>query len=460
MSDPINYMAQFANVPNPSNSFVQGLQIADVTNQRMYAQRKAEVEAEAMRKAEEAAKLKAEEDAARQAQLQGLVGKLFSPQGGTGEDWGNLAGFYPPDKIKQMQEAIAAKTDEERKSLALRGGQVFAALNSGNKDIAIDLMKAQANAYRNSGDEASAKTIENLFQKMVSSGDAGMKTAQMFFGQSLGMFDEGKQMLDTIASQNKDKREEEALPHELNLKDAQAAEAWANALRQKVDTGKVPDGALAALNVKVDMSEKALQNAYRYQGLAEKFDKVVKDSGFVGQTLAEARKFAGTQNIIDQAQTEWKALKASGILDVLPPGAASESDVKIAMGTFPDDNANPKVISQFLRGLAKIKTFEANKNAAAAEWMSNNGGSQGNAKGTYTVAGKQVKPGMTFSDFVKKNIPFDLPLGGSMIDGKYVSSGRPDATTSASPAPSVTQTGGYSRGPSTTTKPKEIVVDF
>jgi len=130
------------------------------------------------------------------------------------------------------------------------------------------------------------------------------------------------------------------------------------------------------------------------------------------------------------------------------------------MDTFPDDNSNPAVISQFLRGLAKVRTFEANRGMAAAEWMSNNRGSQGNATSAFTVDGKEVKPGMTFDYFVKKNIPFDLPLGGSMIDGKYVSGGRPDATTSASP----TQVGGYSQStanPSNKTQPqKKIVVQF
>ena len=88
------------------------------------------------------------------------------------------------------------------------------------------------------------------------------------------------------------------------------------------------------------------------------------------------------------------------MLDSLPPGVASDSDIQVAMEAFPDDTANPELIATFMRGMAKLQGQEAILNERKAEWVQKIG-NLGAPTTDITVTGIEVPSGTTFNEFLR-----------------------------------------------------------
>ena len=142
--------------------------------------------------------------------------------------------------------------------------------------------------------------------------------------------------------------------------------------------------------------------ADRSEKLAIEYDSLIKSSGLYGKTLAFARKNAGFQTKEDEIRTTYKSLKSKGIVESLPPGIASDTDIKMVSDGFPDDDANSEILSSFLRGLAKIQRYEGQKEEVKAQWAEKNT-LLGASKNDSTIYGISVPEGMTYPQFIKKH---------------------------------------------------------
>jgi hypothetical protein len=86
---------------------------------------------------------------------------------------------------------------------------------------------------------------------------------------------------------------------------------------------------------------------------------------------------------------------------MLPPGAASDKDVALAMAGFPPDTADAATMASFLRGMSKLSTYTAVTENAKAEWV-NSVGHLGKAKSDINIDGVNVPAGSTFTDFARQ----------------------------------------------------------
>jgi hypothetical protein len=108
--------------------------------------------------------------------------------------------------------------------------------------------------------------------------------------------------------------------------------------------------------------------------IASTYDNVSPVAGFRGTAYQAFNNFLGTQGDAEQIKTEYIKLRNSVIGTDLPPGAASDADILLALQGWPPENANAAYISRFLRGQAKMAALSAEQNKFKAEYISNNRG--------------------------------------------------------------------------------------
>ncbi len=144
----------------------------------------------AQKKAEEAQKAeqaqKAEEAQAEQAAMQQDLLSLFENPDASARDFAKLVINYPKFKaqineawgvIDSEQDATNQAQQEAKQAEQLnQAGEVYSALSSGNPDIAIDLLKRQAQAAENSGDAQSAKEDRDLIEMIKLDPDFAKKS--------------------------------------------------------------------------------------------------------------------------------------------------------------------------------------------------------------------------------------------------------------------------------------------
>jgi len=381
MSDgPINYTSQFAPPVPPNVAFAQGLALADRANQQI-----------AVNQQQQAAM-------SRQDQISKLLERVNGPQG-TANDRAQLTMMLNPDQAKVLQDHFSSM-DKQKLSAAVRDSMaMFVAFDQGETKLGIDLMKQQAEARRASGDEPGAKMLETWVQVA----EVNPNATKNWLGGIIPLSSEGKDAMQSYLDQRKS-------PHDINLVDAQAAQAWANSEKDRLAaTRGVPLSASSEgiVNRAIEDQADQLSKAAQYSDIASAIERVSPAGGLAGRTWEEAKKLFGGQDIVTTLKQEWLRLKNPEVLKSLPPGAASDLDIKTAQAAFPDENANPAQIASFARGIAKLKTYEASINGLKAGWISENG-NLGTAKSEFslTIPGQTdpvtIKSGETFKTVLDK----------------------------------------------------------
>jgi len=115
----------------------------------------------------------------------------------------------------------------------------------------------------------------------------------------------------------------------------------------------------------------------KYLTLADDFQKSGMSGGLQTTWTETAKELSGNQDEISALRREFLKVRGSEVVNNLPPGAASDADIAMALSGFPNDKANAEQVSGFLRGLAKLKGFNAKFNEFKANYISENGSERG-----------------------------------------------------------------------------------
>lgn len=151
------------------------------------------------------------------------------------------------------------------------------------------------------------------------------------------------------------------------------------------------------LSTAIDAAVSAETNIGKFNNLANEIDKSDISGGLIGSTFSEKLKdITGEQDANTTLRKEYNAIKASQVVNNLPPGAASDADVALAMSGYPSDRANKQQITSFLRGLSKVQKLNADFNNFKADYISDNGSERGMLQ-AWKEQGKQgaAKPAAT-----------------------------------------------------------------
>ena len=146
----------------------------------------------------------------------------------------------------------------------------------------------------------------------------------------------------------------------------------------------------AVLLAAQDTAFQALNKAGRADALADKLnpDELVQSAegeqvkaslsaGWVASAETAIKDFFGSQDEISEIRTEFTKIKNLEIIGNLPPGVASDKDIEIVSAGFPDANANPKVLYNWLKSYANIQRADAEFNRFKAAYISKNNNSKG-----------------------------------------------------------------------------------
>jgi hypothetical protein len=125
--------------------------------------------------------------------------------------------------------------------------------------------------------------------------------------------------------------------------------------------------------VLLDSQDKAVISAKKstkFETLANDFERLKIEGGLKSTLNENLKAMLGTQDAVTEFKRQANEVRMSEAVKLLPPGAASDADVKLALSTQPRENASPEQIASYLRGAAKIARFEAGFNQFKSDFIS------------------------------------------------------------------------------------------
>lgn len=176
--------------------------------------------------------------------------------------------------------------------------------------------------------------------------------------------------------------------------------------RMDYDRTKLSDGQAAKVAEYVTGAEASRSVARRAQDLANRFEEAQRTGQSSGLASWIGDKTGISSSDAAQLRRDYAGLINSQAVKNLPPGAASDSDIQLALAGFPPRNAKPETVTRFLRGLAKLQEAAANSDQAKADWLANNG-NLGPAQRDLYVNGTRVPKGTTYGEFSKTRGAFE-----------------------------------------------------
>lgn len=130
-----------------------------------------------------------------------------------------------PQLAEKLNKGYQAMSAEKAQADLSHGGQVLAALQSGRADIAAQVLRDQATALRNSGDERGAQLHEAMAQTAETSPDMLKQATALRIAAMPG----GDKVIESIAKLGTERRAEELQPSAVKEADAKAAKAAVDA---------------------------------------------------------------------------------------------------------------------------------------------------------------------------------------------------------------------------------------
>lgn len=423
-TQPANYVGAFDGVPNPVQSFTQGLQSGVATQYAGLQQQMQQYQFQRAQQMQRAA--------------------LQVAQNPTPESLAQLSIAFP-EMGEQFKRSFDMLQPAQQQAHLKQGIPVYAAVLSGRYDVAANALRDQATAMTNSGDEAGAKATNTIADIVEQHPDQAKFIIGLHLASALGP-DKFKDTFSTVGDQT---RTQELFPATQEKVQAEADVAGANAQTQlgrnraeiqKIQTDAttaagrlqldrdalmsgtqeriyglqlqygMPDDASKALINKAAMDATAgEQTSSRYLDLATKMEQASRTTGFIG-TAAEAFKAAtGVENGQTALKQEYARIVNTGALSTIKDalgGRVTDVDMKTAMSVVPGPNASTEAVVSYLRGVAKISQINAATQEAQAEWLAQQGraGTLGPAVKDLSIMGTQVPKGTTFADFSRQFI--------------------------------------------------------
>lgn len=126
-----------------------------------------------------------------------------------------------------------------------------------------------------------------------------------------------------------------------------------------------------------DAATTAATNVVKYQDLASQFDQGVQGGVIEGSWGEYFKDLTGNQDWKTELRKDFAQVRASEVVRNLPPGAASDVDIAMALEPFPSDNASGEQVASFLRGLSKLSEYNEKFSAFKANYISEKGTERG-----------------------------------------------------------------------------------
>ena len=307
--------------------------------------------------------------------------------------------------INLLDELITAKQNSNLPFTAEE--QVLTALQDGNikgAQAGVNYMLAMADPERF---EKAVKAREaavispSKIKEAESKAEVERINAEFAERLKLAGLDESKWQVKNLQSQISDRASK--LKLDTAVAQATVAEKMSGLQNQLTN---IPESAQKLVNESVTQAVTAKQSADQLNSLAKQIDSFGGSWGAFNSLGEWTKATFGAQDLRSSLQNEYtrlansagiKAYKASGA-----SGAMSDADLNVALSGIPKSDANPKEISRFLRGMAKMQEIDAELSNAKTDWLTNNRGQLSRSTKGFTAGNYQVSPGESYVDFASK----------------------------------------------------------
>lgn len=431
MPDPINYQLQ---VQQPFQAAVQGYQAGAAIQQNQFLQNQQQQQ-QILQMQQQRMQMQRTQSLNQAA---AAVAQNPTPQG-----IAQLSVAFPEmsENFKRSYDMLTPVQQQNKLNL---GTQAYAAILSGQPEVAVDVLNREAEAQENAGDHQNAAATRTLANVVA----AHPENAKLTLGLNLSAIMGPDKFADTFksvgpqalqaAQAGADRASTEAAVSAATAPDQVRAAALKNADTQnQIDTRSgqlaldqdklatdtqtkltelnmqygLPDGETRkTINDAATESASADQMASRYNDLAARVDQAAGQlkTGALGATSDAWNKAFGTSNGTTALKQEIARTSSSAAVEQLRSqlgggGKFTDTDMKVALGNAPSENSDPALISAYFRGQAKLQQLASANAQARAEWLSQVK-HLGKAPKDLNVMGTQVPAGTTFSDFARQFI--------------------------------------------------------
>jgi hypothetical protein len=408
---------------NPMPGMLQALQfgsaLGQIRDQRSQAQAQAEAQAQ------------------KQAQIQAAFNAVH--ENPSAENYIALSNLLPPEQAKSIREGFAVLDENTQKATLNESARIFAALEAGQPEIALNFMQQKVDAYKNANNEKGAKDLQMLID-LAKTGEEGQKTVADMFGMNISLMTGGTEAMEGLTKFAQERRTAAAEPTaqakrlaDIGFTDAQTNQVLATTrklgleadqLTNEIEAAKnalpkgpeLSSGAEQLVNGAVLAAAKANTLSKQYATLATDFEQAITTAGTGARISEQIVRMLGTEKEPTALRQEFLRMRNTAVLEMLPPGVASDKDVELALAAFPSETSSPANIASFLRGMSKLQAYEGAMNNAKSEWIQQNG-TLGTAKVPMTIGNRQVETGDRFTEFIEVYVPNTSVLGRGGASG-------------------------------------------
>lgn len=394
---PPNYLA---NMPNPQQSFVQGLQLGQGV-------------------------LGIQQEQASQEQMRHALGQLAANPTVEGI---TRTMIQFPSLADKLKEPLKNVTETERTGRISSAMPIYAALAGGNPDVARERLLELSQAAENSGRTGEARRFQTLAETARINPDIAMLEIGGVLAANMGpdKFFETFKGVSTLPSTVQQGRAEASRTTTQAVFEPQSQQAALAKIYGDLDSasqrlgldaekartdaalryeelrrkgGELSGDAEKRRNDAVVSSITIGQMADQYGDLARQIEGVITQGGVPARITEATRRLLGTQNDITRLRTEYTRLKNAEVARIIPK-PASDTDLKVFMEGFLDANASPEQLAAGLRSMARLARIEGETKNMEAEWISAFGGLQNASRGAQ-IMGIDVRPGTSLRDFTR-----------------------------------------------------------
>lgn len=324
-----------------------------------------------------------------------------------------LANIIGPEKYAKYVEAQGKSQEADQKAKLFPDVKAQA------------VIKTQTDAYKavTAGAEALNAPEKYASDASKSTSDAIKSKVEAKFAPFVeqGKLNLNRAQISNISSQITDRAKR------FNL-DAQKISIEVSEKLQKLQnkTSNLSPASLKLVNEAAVNSASSKQSSSEMEGLAEKLDSIQGWGKYAGGATEFLKAATGQQDPTTMIKKEYVRLRNNIAIKSLPPGPATDRDIELALRGMPDEHANPKELSQFMRGMAKMQKIASKVEDAKADWITETGGSLGRSSRDFVAGGYKVKHGQSFGDFSQS-----IAVAVSKKDFKEMASGTRDITPTA-----------------------------
>lgn len=386
------------------------------------------------------------------AQNQALASLTSNPNAGA-KDYAAASLLFPKLR-EQVNQAWTMQNTAQKQSQLSSMSQAFAAIKSGQPDIAVKQLQDSATAGENSG-QMPAQEVQarrTMAQAIAMHPESALTTIGIHLG-ALG--EDGARVLSGATTLGTEQRAQAQAPADLALKNANAGKAAAELpyvapkaeadinninsqigertaqvknlsdrlsldqdklqsevqqklMEFKAKQGELPEYVAKSVGEATTNAVAAQQSAGKMLDLATQIDSQAENmpSGIKAKQYELVKQGLGWQNEISRLRSEYSRIVTPAALAAykqVASGSTSDKDIETAMVGVPKDTDPPERMASFLRGAAKIQQYNSALENAKSEWLAANK-FLGKATQDLEVDGIKVPKGNSFKDFSDKYI--------------------------------------------------------